>query len=41
MSENQKDVHGSFVGHLTELRARIIKSFIFFNRDFCDLLHFF
>jgi len=29
MSENQKDVHGSFVGHLTELRARIIKSFIF------------
>ena len=29
MSENQKDVHGSFVGNLTELRARIIKSFIF------------
>jgi len=26
---NQKDNSGSFVGHLTELRSRLVKSFIF------------
>jgi sec-independent protein translocase protein TatC len=29
-NDNQNDNTGSFVGHLTELRSRLIKSFIFF-----------
>jgi sec-independent protein translocase protein TatC len=29
MKNNQNDLQGSFVGHLTELRSRIIKSFVF------------
>ena len=29
-NDNQNDNSGSFVGHLTELRSRLIKSFIFF-----------
>ena len=28
-NNNQSDTSGSFVGHLTELRSRLIKSFIF------------
>ena len=28
-NKNQNDASGSFVGHLTELRSRLIKSFIF------------
>ena len=29
MKNNQSETSGSFVGHLTELRSRLIKSFIF------------
>jgi len=29
MSNEQKDNPGSFVGHLTELRSRLVKSFLF------------
>ena len=28
-NNKQNDISGSFVGHLTELRSRLIKSFIF------------
>ena len=29
VNKNQNNNHGSFIGHLTELRSRLIKSFIF------------